>query len=175
MFDGLLDVREDLRADACQAEIGNLESSVVCDEQVGSLSLFEGPDQEGKQHPSGKYPDSWHFLHMQKPVSTSPGSLMPAYTWIYKDKLDDSDIEGKIITLRRLGVPYPAGYERQAQTDLRAQAATIAAGLKGAGFDASADREIIALIAYLQRLGPTSRRSPRRRRTCRTRRVKEGL
>jgi cytochrome c oxidase cbb3-type subunit I/II len=109
-----------------------------------------GPDL---QRVGGKYPDSWHFLHMRKPVSTSPGSLMPAYTWIYTDKLDDSDIEGKIITLRRLGVPYPAGYERQAQTDLRAQAARIAAGLKGAGFDAGADREIVALIAYLQRLG----------------------
>ena len=91
---------------------------------------------------------------------------MPAYTWIYDDKLDDSDIEGKIITLRRLGVPYSAGYEHQAQADLRAQAAAMAAGLKRAGLDARADREIIALIAYLQRLG-TDIKAPPRRRPCR--------
>ena len=109
-----------------------------------------GPDLERE---GGKYPDSWHFLHMRSPVSTSPGSIMPAYTWIYDQKLDDSDLEGKIITLRRLGVPYPAGYERQAQADSRAQAASIAAGLTRAGLDAPPDREIIAFIAYLQRLG----------------------
>jgi cytochrome c oxidase cbb3-type subunit I/II len=101
----------------------------------------------------GKYPDSWHFLHMRKPSATSPNSIMPAYTWIYDAKLDDSHIEGKIITLRKLGVPYPDGYERQAQTDLRAQAARIAAGLQTAGLKTDADKEIVALIAYLQRLG----------------------
>jgi cytochrome c oxidase cbb3-type subunit I/II len=109
-----------------------------------------GPDLHRQ---GGKYPDSWHFLHMQRPASTSPGSLMPAYTWMYDEKFDDRSIEGKIITLRRLGVPYPDGYERQAQADMRAQAAAIADGLKRGGLPAEADREIIALIAYLQRLG----------------------
>jgi cytochrome c oxidase cbb3-type subunit I/II len=109
-----------------------------------------GPDL---QREGGKYPDSWHFLHMEKPGSTSPGSLMPAYTWMYDTKLDQTSIEGKIITLRRLGVPYPEGYERQAQADLRAQAEKIASGLKSNGLPAEADREIIAMIAYLQRLG----------------------
>jgi cytochrome c oxidase cbb3-type subunit I/II len=101
----------------------------------------------------GKYPDSWHFLHMRQPSATSPGSIMPAYSWMYDTRLDDTHIEGKIITLRRLGVPYPDGYERQAETDLKSQAARVADGLKAGGFDTSADREIIALIAYLQRLG----------------------
>jgi cytochrome c oxidase cbb3-type subunit I/II len=90
---------------------------------------------------------------MRNPSATSPHSIMPAYTWIYDAKLDDSHIEGKIITLRKLGVPYPAGYERQAPADLRAQAAKIAAGLKSSGFATQDDREIVALIAYLQRLG----------------------
>ena len=101
----------------------------------------------------GKYPDSWHFLHMRQPTATSPMSIMPAYTWMYDASLDDSHIEGKIITLRRLGVPYPDGYEKQAQADLRAQASRIASGLTSSGLQTSADREIIALIAYLQRLG----------------------
>ena len=85
---------------------------------------------------------------------------MPAYTWLYSSTLDDSHIEGKIITLRRLGVPYPDGYERQAQADLRAQAATIANGLTAAGVNASADQEVIAVIAYLQRLGTDIKNKP---------------
>ena len=101
----------------------------------------------------GKYPDSWHFLHMREPRSTSPNSIMPAYTWLYDAKLDVSHIEGKIITMRRLGVPYPDGYERVAAADLAQQAQKIADGLAQGGFQTGADREIVALIAYMQRLG----------------------
>lgn len=102
----------------------------------------------------GKYPDSWHYMHMKDPRSTSPGSIMPAYPWLYADKLDLSHTEGKIITLRKLGVPYPAGFESQAVADAQAQAAKIATSLKAANFgDVKADSEIVALIAYLQRLG----------------------
>jgi cytochrome c oxidase cbb3-type subunit I/II len=107
----------------------------------------------------GKYPDSWHFVHMKQPSATSPQSIMPGYPWMYDARLDPSRVEGKIITLRRLGVPYPDGYERQAPADLAAQAAKIADGLKASGFNTSADREIVALIAYLQRLG-TDIKSP---------------
>jgi cytochrome c oxidase cbb3-type subunit I/II len=85
---------------------------------------------------------------------------MPGYPWMYTATLDTSHIEGKIITLRRLGVPYPEGYERQAEADLRAQAEKIAQGLAGGGFETRADREIIALIAYLQRLGTDIRTTP---------------
>jgi cytochrome c oxidase cbb3-type subunit I/II len=101
----------------------------------------------------GKYPDTWHYLHMKAPGATSPGSIMPGYPWLYTQALDTSHVEGKVITLRRLGVPYPDGYERRAAEDLRSQAERIAAGLRGSGLDAAADREIVALIAYLQRLG----------------------
>jgi cytochrome c oxidase cbb3-type subunit I/II len=101
----------------------------------------------------GKYPDSWHYVHMKEPGATSPGSIMPGYPWLYTSRLDTRHTEGKIITLRRLGVPYPDGYERTAEADLRAQAARIAAGLTQGGVPAAADQEIIALIAYLQRLG----------------------
>ncbi len=101
----------------------------------------------------GKYPDSWHFVHMKQPTTTSPKSIMPGYPWLYHAQLDTSHIEGKIITLRRLGVPYADGYQRQAEADLRAQAARIADGLTRGGLATEADREIVALIAYLQRLG----------------------
>ena len=108
----------------------------------------------------GKYPDSWHFLHMKTPRATSPESIMPGYPWLYDHALDRTHIEGKIITLRRLGVPYPAGYEQRAEADLTQQAERIAKGLAGNGFDVSADREIIALIAYLQRLGTDIKAAP---------------
>ena len=101
----------------------------------------------------GKYPPSWHFVHMKQPGATSPGSIMPGYPWLYDSDLDRSHIEGKIITLRRLGVPYPSGFERQAEADLRAQARTVADTLTRGGIEANADSEIIALIAYLERLG----------------------
>jgi cytochrome c oxidase cbb3-type subunit I/II len=111
----------------------------------------------------GKYPDSWHFLHMKTPGATSPGSIMPGYPWLYTQALDTRHVEGKVITLRRLGVPYPEGYERRAEGDLRAQAAKIADSLRQSGLDASADREIVALIAYLQRLGTDIKVAPSER------------
>ena len=108
----------------------------------------------------GKYPDAWHYLHMKEPTATSPGSIMPGYAWLYDAPLSTVHTEGKVITLRRLGVPYPEGYEQQAAADLRAQAEGIAAGLQRGGIDAAPDREIIALIAYLQRLGTDVRARP---------------
>jgi cytochrome c oxidase cbb3-type subunit I/II len=109
-----------------------------------------GPDlaREG-----GKYPNSWHFLHMRDPKTTSPGSIMPAFTWMYEHALDVEHTEGKVMTMRKLGVPYAPGYETQALADLQAQAAQISADLKTAGLDVAPDREIVAMIAYLQRLG----------------------
>jgi cytochrome c oxidase cbb3-type subunit I/II len=113
-------------------------------------SKRNGPDlhREG-----GKYPSSWHFVHMKQPNATSPGSIMPGYPWLYDTKLDTSHIEGKIITLRRLGVPYPSGFERMAEADLRTQARSLADSLTRGGVEANPNQEIIALIAYLQRLG----------------------
>jgi cytochrome c oxidase cbb3-type subunit I/II len=108
----------------------------------------------------GKYPDSWHYLHMNDPRSTSPNSIMPAYNWLYDRQLDLSHTEGKIITLRRLGVPYPEGYETKAVADAQTQAKEIAERLGKEGFPTAPDREIIALIAYLQRLGTDIKAAP---------------
>ncbi|MGB3619579.1 MAG: cytochrome-c oxidase, cbb3-type subunit I [Catalinimonas sp.] len=101
----------------------------------------------------GKYPDSWHYHHMLDPTTMSPGSLMPPYPWLLEQKLDTTMTAAKISAMRTLGVPYAEGYEAQAHADIEAQAAAIAGGLREAGIKTDPDREIVALIAYLQRLG----------------------
>lgn len=116
-----------------------------------------GPDlhREG-----GKYPNLWHYLHMENPRSMSPGSIMPQYTWLLENTLDISLTGKKISALRSVGVPYPEGYENQANDDLMKQAEAIALDLQKNGVPAEPDKEIIALIAYLQRLGTDIKAKP---------------
>jgi len=100
-----------------------------------------------------KYPDSWHYYHMLNPQDWVEGSIMPPYPWLIDDELDTDVLPGRIKALRTVGVPYPEGYELEAIKDLREQAEGIAESLRSESVPAEADREIIALIAYLQRLG----------------------
>ncbi|SMD43591.1 cytochrome c oxidase cbb3-type subunit I/II [Aquiflexum balticum DSM 16537] len=101
----------------------------------------------------GKYPDSWHYHHMVDPTSMSPGSLMPPYPWMSTNIMDHSDVPAKIRTLQKLGVPYPEGYDQQANADLMVQADQIVKSLQATGVEVLPESEIVALIAYLQRLG----------------------
>ncbi len=101
----------------------------------------------------GKYPDSWHYYHMLEPAAISQGSIMPAYPWLFTQNIDKSETAGKITALRTIGVPYEPGYEETANGDLESQAQKIAANLKSEGIEVVDDAEIVALIAYLQRLG----------------------
>lgn len=101
----------------------------------------------------GKYSNLWHFLHMENPASMSPGSIMPYYPWLYTAKLDISTTADKISALRKLGVPYPKGYEAIANKELKEQAQMIVDDLAKNGAVTDIDKEIVALIAYLQRLG----------------------
>lgn len=102
----------------------------------------------------GKYPDSWHYNHMYEPESTSPGSIMPKYPWLMDNTLDYSQIGDKMSAMVSLGVPYTEDEVANAETALMAQAKKIANGLNAdPNIDVNADDEIIALIAYLQRLG----------------------
>jgi cytochrome c oxidase cbb3-type subunit I/II len=104
----------------------------------------------------GKYPDSWHYHHMMDPTLMSPGSIMPEYPWLLTNDLDNESLQSKIRVLRdNLGTPYPEGYEEMALEDLQKQARTIADRLKSDGIEQEAleQKEIVALIAYLQRLG----------------------
>ncbi len=100
-----------------------------------------------------KYSDSWHYYHMEDPTSMSPGSIMPPYPWLVNDKMDPNDVVAKISAMRSIGVPYAKDYEQQAITDFTRQADEIAKGLQQAGIAVTSDKEIIALIAYMQRLG----------------------
>lgn len=100
-----------------------------------------------------KYTDSWHFNHMLDPTSMSPGSIMPPYPWLYTQKVDKELTAGKISALRTVGVPYEVGYENSANNDLDKQANGIVQSLSNDNISINSDAEIIALIAYLQRLG----------------------
>ncbi|HTL82185.1 MAG TPA: cytochrome-c oxidase, cbb3-type subunit I [Bacteroidia bacterium] len=105
----------------------------------------------------GKYGDAWHYNHMYDPQSMSPGSIMPSYPWLFENKVDLTITPKKIKAMQTLGVPYPAGFENIAADSALKQGETIVAGLKKAKVQEVAalapDDEIVALIAYLQRMG----------------------
>ena len=101
----------------------------------------------------GKYPDSWHYNHMLDPQIMSPGSIMPSYSWLFDNTLDTASTPVKIRAMMKLGVPYPEGYDKTANADLISQANKIKANLKKDKLEAQNTSEIIALIAYLQRVG----------------------
>ncbi|RNL56066.1 cytochrome-c oxidase, cbb3-type subunit I [Pedobacter jejuensis] len=101
----------------------------------------------------GKYSDAWHYNHLLDPTSMSPGSIMPPYPWLVEQELDISTTPSKIRAMQTLGVPYPDGYDRLANDDLKNQAKKIALELKQNNIKIKSDREIVAIIAYLQRLG----------------------
>ena len=90
---------------------------------------------------------------MLDPAGMSPGSIMPAYPWLYEQSIDKSSTAAKIGALRTIGVPYEDGYEDKAVSDLDKQSAEITGRLQKEGYEISSDAEIVALIAYLQRLG----------------------
>ena len=121
----------------------------------------------------GKYPHSWHFSHMWNPQATTTGSIMPAYKWMFDNKkMKHDDIQKKMSVMKTLGVPYTDADIANAFKSIEKQALEIEKGLEtdpnfsksyaaskekakltGEKFVPMKDREIVALIAYLQRLG----------------------
>lgn len=101
----------------------------------------------------GKYPDAWHYEHMRDPRSTSPGSIMPVYPWLYEADVDPADVQASMRALQRAGTPYTDEEISLVPAALQAEAAPIVDGLAKGNITADPDTEIIALIAYLQRLG----------------------
>lgn len=121
----------------------------------------------------GKYNDNWHFNHLWDPQSTSAGSIMPGYKWLFENReMDYSNIENKMRAMQTLGVPYSNKDIANARKSIAQQSRKIehslhsdpdfaksyeeskkAAAAKGEKFVPMHDREIVALISYIQRLG----------------------
>jgi cytochrome c oxidase cbb3-type subunit I/II len=112
-----------------------------------------GPDLAREGTGNLKKSDGWHLRHLREPSSMSEGSVMPPYAFMIDKILDTSATVAKIKAMQTLGVPYAKGYEYQAISDLKAQANSIRINLKIEGIQLPANREVIALIAYIQRLG----------------------
>jgi cytochrome c oxidase cbb3-type subunit I/II len=102
----------------------------------------------------GKYPDLWHVRHMQDPRLVSPRSIMPPYPWMLEWDLDLSTLQTKMRRLKALGTPYTDAEIENAIANARAQAQAIASSVESdGGRTGLADKEIVAIVAYLQRLG----------------------
>ncbi len=124
--------------------------------QWGSRRI--GPDL---QRVGGKYPDSWHVKHMENPQEISKGSIMPGYQHLLANDLDTAHTSTRLSVMQKLGVPYTDQQVTNAVKDLEEQAATISKRLatEGENRDLS-KKEVIALVAYLQRLGRDFRNLP---------------
>ena len=114
-----------------------------------------GPDLAREGVKTGKLykPDSWHYNHMMDPQKMNSESIMPKYPWLAAKEINLDRTSSKIRVMQYLGAPYPEGYDQKANEDLMIQAKSIADGLKASGIEVAPEKEIIALIAYMQRLG----------------------
>jgi cytochrome c oxidase cbb3-type subunit I/II len=117
--------------------------------QWGSRRI--GPDL---QRVGGKYPDLWHVRHMDDPRAITAGSIMPAYPWMLSSPIDFDSIESVMSAHRTLGVPYSEEEVAAGETAARTQAQAIADEIViQGGPEGLADKQIVAIIAYIQRLG----------------------
>lgn len=102
----------------------------------------------------GKYPNLWHVRHFDDPRSTSPQSIMPRYDWFLTWEIDFDGIPAKLRTLKKLGVPYTDDEITNAVEIAKAQGREIAEDVRASGGpDQLATKEIVAIVAYMQRLG----------------------
>ena len=123
-------------------------------------SIYDHPFQWGSKRTGpdlaregGKYPHAWHYDHLMDPRQVSVGSIMPAYPWLFDDRADVGALQRKIDVLRTLGVPYPPWSAADIAAAATTQAKQITADLRVQQRLVEPDREIVALIAYLQKLG----------------------
>ncbi len=123
-------------------------------------SIYDHPFQWGSKRNGpdlarvgGKYPDVWHYRHLEDPRSISAGSNMPCFPWLITQSTDVAALPSKISVQRMLGVPYPAWTPAEIQSRVDTQAKEVTQRLRADGVYIAPDREIVALIAYLQKLG----------------------
>jgi cytochrome c oxidase cbb3-type subunit I/II len=123
--------------------------------QWGSRRI--GPDLH---RVGGKYPHLWHVRHMEDPTSTTPQSIMPKYPWLLEDELDFGTVQPRVDAMALLGVPYGAAVTRGEEM-ARDQARSIASEIATQGGPRGLEgKKIVALVAYLQRLGSDIKKTP---------------
>jgi cytochrome c oxidase cbb3-type subunit I/II len=102
----------------------------------------------------GKYPNMWHYRHMINPRDVTPQSIMPNYKWLVEQKIDYNSLPAKISAMKSLNVPYSESDINNSVENAKIQAREITQDLMNQGVPAQVeDKELIALISYLQRLG----------------------
>lgn len=124
-------------------------------------SIWDRPFQWGSKRTGpdlarvgGKYPHLWHYRHMLDPRSMTPNSIMPPYPWLFEDKTDFASLNKKLSVMKALGVPYTDEQVANASESAKQQAQQIAAELSSdSPVKNLEEKEVIALISYLQRLG----------------------
>lgn len=134
------------------------------DPSTAAESVYDHPFQWGSRRigpdlarVGGKYNDMWHFRHMINPRDVTPKSIMPNYGWLTKNKTNFKVIQKKLKVMKALGVPYTDEQISNAFNDAQMQAEKITKGLTEHGVPMKMQsKEIIPLIAYLQRLGMDS-------------------
>ena len=148
-------------------------------------SIYDHPFQWGSKRTGpdlaregGQRPNSWHFRHMMDPRSTGTstgeeesfkdalwgekGSNMPPYPWLFDETVEFKDLPKKIAVQTQLGVPYPAMTSSEIMDKARVQADVIVSDLKTNGHYTEPNKKIVALIAYLQKLGAYDEVEPRK-------------
>jgi cytochrome c oxidase cbb3-type subunit I/II len=126
-------------------------SEFVYDHPFQWGSKRTGPDlaRVGK-----KYPHMWHYKHFWDPREVTAGSIMPRYTWIFDQKIDYSTLPKKLQVMQKLGVPYTDEEVQNSVATAKAQAQEIANELALSGVPPKiVEMDVVALIAYMQRLG----------------------
>lgn len=124
-------------------------------------SMYDHPFQWGSKRTGPdlarvgkKYPDLWHYRHMMDPRAITSQSIMPNYQWLERDKTDFLILRKKLSVLRTVGVPYTDDQVANADILAAKEAKIIAASLAEQGGPKNLeDKEIVALIAYIQSLG----------------------
>jgi cytochrome c oxidase cbb3-type subunit I/II len=130
-------------------------------------SIYDHPYQWGSKRTGpdlaregGKYPNVWHYNHMLDPRTVSLGSTMPNYQWLFRDKLAVEPLVNKVAVQKKLGVPFRETTLSEIQESCAKQAQLIADDLRTAGVETPPDREIVAMISYLQKLGKSEPVNP---------------
>jgi cytochrome c oxidase cbb3-type subunit I/II len=133
----------------------------IADDSVWDFPFQWGSKRTGPDlaREGNRYPDVWHVQHMTDPRATSPGSIMPPYEHLATNHVDYSRTHGKLRALQTLGVPYSEAEVAHAGDDARAEAQLIAHDLASSA-EVDPDSELVALVAYLQRLGLDRPRHP---------------